>query len=143
MQAGQDLSLRESVDCFDALQSETDEAKIASLLGAWSKKGATADEVVALAHELRSRCKKVKTKHTTFIDTVGTGGSRSKTFNISTAAAFVISGAGIPVAKHGNRAATSLSGSADVLSQLGIRMECAAEVAEECLDDIGICFMFA
>jgi anthranilate phosphoribosyltransferase len=143
MHAGADLSVQESVDCFDALQSETEETKIASLLTAWSKKGATVDEIFALARELRSRCKKVKTKHQIFIDAVGTGGSRSKSFNVSTAAAFVIAGAGIPVAKHGNRAATSLSGSADVLFELGVRLESATELAEDCLDEIGICFMFA
>jgi len=92
---------------------------------------------------MRERCTRVATTHEKFIDIVGTGGSRSKTFNVSTAAAFVIAGAGIPVAKHGNKAATSNSGSADVLSALGVEPAVDASTAERCLNDIGICFMFA
>jgi len=74
---------------------------------------------------------------------VGTGGSRVKTFNVSTAAAFVIAGAGVLVAKHGNRAATSSSGSADVLGELGVNVVVEAAIAEKCLNEIGICFLFA
>jgi anthranilate phosphoribosyltransferase len=76
-------------------------------------------------------------------DIVGTGGSRQKTFNVSTAAAFVAAGAGVKVAKHGNRAATSRTGSADVLTELGVRVDVPNVVTESCLETIGICFMFA
>jgi len=81
--------------------------------------------------------------HTAFIDTAGTGSSRAKTFNVSTAAAFVIAGAGLAVAKHGNRAASSKSGSADVLTALGVNVSALTKVSENCLNGIGICFMFA
>ena len=86
---------------------------------------------------------RISTHHGRFVDAVGTGGSRAKTFNVSTAAAFVIAGAGVPVAKHGNRAATSNSGSADVLAELGIKADIEPLEAEKCLSKLGICFMFA
>jgi anthranilate phosphoribosyltransferase len=92
---------------------------------------------------MRERARKIETKHLVFIDTAGTGASRIKTFNISTAAAFVIAGAGVAVAKHGNRAATSSSGSADVIAELGVKVETEPAKAAKCLDDTGICFMFA
>jgi len=85
----------------------------------------------------------IKTRHACFIDTAGTGSSQAKTFNISTAAALVTAGAGLPVAKHGNRAAASRFGSADVLAALGVNVSAAPVVSERCLDEIGICFMFA
>src|SRR5690606_17310394 len=104
---------------FDALVEEQDEELLGGLLKAWGDKGTSEDELYALASIMRLRCSKVSSSHETFVDVVGTGGSRSKTFNVSTAAAFVIAGAGVAVAKHGNRAATSNTGSADVLSALG------------------------
>jgi anthranilate phosphoribosyltransferase len=85
----------------------------------------------------------VQCRHQCFIDTAGTGSSRAKTFNVSTAAAFVIAAAGLPVAKHGNRAASSTSGSADVLSALGVNVSALPSVSETALNEIGICFMFA
>jgi anthranilate phosphoribosyltransferase len=92
---------------------------------------------------MRGRMKRINSKHESFVDIVGTGGSKAKTFNVSTAASFVVAGAGVPVAKHGNKAATSNSGSADVLSELGIDPAVDAATAESCLNEIGICFMFA
>jgi anthranilate phosphoribosyltransferase len=85
----------------------------------------------------------LKAAHENFIDTAGTGSSAVKTFNVSTAAAFVIAGAGLPVAKHGSRAATSRSGSADVLTALGVNVSVPPAISERCLNEIGICFMFA
>lgn len=141
--SGNDLPDAEAEACFDALQKEDDEKLLASLLKEWVKKGSNADELHALASIMRTRAIKVRSMHNVFVDAVGTGGSIAKKFNISTAAAFVIAGAGLPVAKHGNRAATSSSGSADVLSELGVNILADADRAEECLNNIGICFMFA
>ncbi len=141
--AGIELPSVEAEPFFDALIAETDEQILTDLLKAWEAKGTTENELFLLASIMRRRCIRVETKHEIFIDAVGTGGSKAKTFNVSTAAAFVIAGAGIPVAKHGNRAATSNSGSADVLSALGVNPSVDAAQARKCLDKIGICFMFA
>lgn len=142
-QSGKELAEVDAEWFFDGLITETDEQLLADVLTAWEQKGTTEDELFALASIMRKRCIRVSTKHKTFVDAVGTGGSKAKTFNVSTAAAFVVSGAGIPVAKHGNRAATSNSGSADVLSALGVNPTVDYARAGECLDEIGICFMFA
>lgn len=142
-QSGFDLESAEAELLFDALISSDDEKQLAQLLFAWNKKGTTEDELFALASIMRSRMKCLSSKHQTVVDIVGTGGSSSKTFNVSTAAAFVIAGAGLPVAKHGNRAATSNSGSADVLSTLGIDVDVDPTVPELHLNNHGLCFMFA
>jgi len=128
---------------FDIILAETDEALLTQLLTAWSLKGATEDEIYRFAKVLRDRMKVVDTKDLEPADIVGTGGSQAKTFNVSTAAAFVIAGAGVPVAKHGNRAATSSSGSADAISLLGINVDVSPRIAEKALAEAGICFMFA
>lgn len=141
--AGEELPSASCEAFFDALISETDEQMLGDILTAWEAKGTTEDELFSLASIMRKRCIRVETKHERFVDAVGTGGSKAKTFNVSTAAAFVTAGAGIPVAKHGNRAATSNSGSADVLAALGVNPSVDAAKASECLDSIGICFMFA
>lgn len=144
LSAGVDLTENEAVEFFMALQTETEnESLIAALLLALEAKSATADELFAMAKLMRERAVKVNSKHETFVDIVGTGGSSAKIFNVSTAASFIIAGAGIPVAKHGNRAATSNCGSADVLSELGVNPAVEAATAEKCLNEIGICFMFA
>jgi anthranilate phosphoribosyltransferase/anthranilate synthase/phosphoribosyltransferase len=144
LREGRDLSERETGEVFIALQDvHLNEVLIADILTAWMNKGPTVDELYSLAKIMRDRARKIESKHPVFIDTAGTGASRIKTFNISTAAAFVIAGAGVAVAKHGNRAATSRSGSADVIAELGVKVETEPEKAAKCLDDIGICFMFA
>ena len=140
---GRDLAADDSESMLDALIGETDESLMAELFQAWNRKGVAEDEIYSIAKIMRERCTKIRTKHERFVDVVGTGGSRSKTFNVSTAAAFVVAGAGVPVAKHGNKAATSNSGSADVLAELGVEPAVDAETAERCLNEIGICFMFA
>lgn len=127
----------------DIIDGEVTDAQIAALLMALAMKGETKDELVGFAEVMRRRAVRVTTKHQLFVDTAGTGGDGRGTFNISTAAAFVIAGAGIPVAKHGNRSVSSQSGSADILGALGVRITLDAEMATQCLDEIGICFMFA
>jgi anthranilate phosphoribosyltransferase len=114
--SGRDLTESEAVAFFTALQTETEnENLIAAVLLALEAKGAAENELFTLAKIMRERAIRVNSTHETFVDIVGTGGSRAKIFNVSTAAAFVIAGANVPVAKHGNRAATSNCGSADVL----------------------------
>jgi len=141
---GDDLTRLESAELLQALLAEdATDAQIAATLIALSAKGETVNELAGMAEALRARAERVNSCHAVFIDTAGTGSSRAKTFNVSTAAAFVIAGAGLAVAKHGNRAASSNSGSADVLATLGVNVSTLPSVAESCLNDIGICFMFA
>jgi anthranilate phosphoribosyltransferase len=140
----EDLSRDEAFDLLEALlDADATDAQISGALVALAAKGETVDELTGMAEGLRSRAVRVISKHDCFIDTAGTGSSRAKTFNISTAAAFVIAGAGLPVAKHGNRAASSKSGSADLLTALGVNVSAIPLVSENALNEIGICFMFA
>lgn len=142
-QMGSDIPSDEAETLFDALIGSTNQLLIAEVLTAWDEKGVSEDELFAFAYLMRHRMKRVNSVHSTFVDTVGTGGSSSKTFNVSTAAAFVVAGSGLPVAKHGNRAATSNSGSANVLSDLGIDIDVEPTIAERHLNENGLCFMFA
>ncbi len=142
--AREDLSRDEAatlVECF--IDEGVTDAQVGAALVALAMKGETADELAGLAEALRERAIPVLTRHRVFLDTAGTGGDGSGTFNISTTAAFVIAAAGLPVAKHGNRAASSRSGSADVLAALGITIDDGAAEAGASLDELGICFMFA
>jgi anthranilate phosphoribosyltransferase len=140
----EDLSREEAFDLLEALlDAEATDAQISGALVALAAKGETVAELTGMAEGLRSRAVRVISQHQCFIDTAGTGSSRAKTFNISTAAAFVIAGAGLPVAKHGNRAASSKSGSADLLTALGVNVSAIPLVSENALNEIGICFMFA
>ncbi|MGI9113581.1 MAG: anthranilate phosphoribosyltransferase [Chthoniobacterales bacterium] len=141
---GEDLSRQDAAQLFGAAMDErATDAQIGAALVALAIKGETANELTGMAEAMRARAVRIHCRHSRFIDTAGTGSSYAKTFNISTAAAFVCAGAGLPVAKHGSRAATSLSGSADVLSELGVNVQVEAAVSEECLNDEGICFLFA
>jgi anthranilate phosphoribosyltransferase len=141
---GENLGRAEAASLLDALLDGTaTDAQVAAALVALAVKGETVEELTGMAEAMRARARRVCSTHTRFIDTAGTGSSHAKTFNVSTAAAFVIAGAGLPVAKHGARAATSRSGSADVLAALGVNVSAAPEKTETCLSDIGICFMFA
>ena len=140
---GRELDERDAEPLLDALITEYDESLISDVFIAWNKKGIEENEIYSIAQILRHRCTKVNSRHETVVDIVGTGGSKAKTFNVSTAAAFVAAGAGVTVAKHGNKAATSNTGSADVLSVLGVEPAVDPATAERCLNEIGICFMFA
>ena len=141
---GENLSREEAASLLDALLDESaTDAQIAGALVALALKGETVEELTGMAEAMRARAVRLSPRYACFIDTAGTGSSAAKTFNVSTAAAFVIAGAGLPVAKHGSRAATSRSGSADVLSALGVQVSATPEVSEKCLNELGICFMFA
>lgn len=140
----ENLNREEAFELLEALlDTEATDAQIAGTLVALASKGETVDELTGMAEGLRSHAVRLISQHPCFIDTAGTGSSRAKTFNISTAAAFVIAGAGMPVAKHGNRAASSKSGSADLLTALGVNVSVIPLVSENALNEIGICFMFA
>jgi anthranilate phosphoribosyltransferase len=141
---GENLSRIEAASFLDALlDPAATDTQIAAALIALTTKGETVEELAGMAEAMRGRATPLHSRHERFIDTAGTGSSAAKRFNVSTAAAFVIAGAGLPVAKHGARAASSTSGSADVLEALGVNTAAAPEIVERCLNDHGICFIFA
>lgn len=118
--------------------------KIASFLTSLRMKGETVDEIASFAKVMKEFCNKINPKvEGTLIDTCGTGGDKLKTFNISTVAAFVVAGAGIPVAKHGNRSVTSKCGSADILEAMGVNLNLNPKQVEKTIENVGIGFMFA
>lgn len=138
-----DVAAVDAEALFDAINTEKDEVRLSGILRAWNAKGTTEDELFHFASIMRRRMRRITARYANYVDMVGTGGSSAKTFNVSTAAAFVIAGAGVPVAKHGNRAATSASGSADVLARLGVEVDIDPEHAQRHLDEHGLCFLFA
>jgi anthranilate phosphoribosyltransferase len=141
---GENLSMDEASNFFNALTDDNaNPAQIAGSLVALAAKGETYEELAGMARVMRAKCVKIKSRQKNFIDTAGTGSGQIKTFNVSTAASFVIAGAGLSVAKHGNRAVTSKTGSADVLDKLGVKVSGEPKNAEICLNGTGICFMFA
>jgi anthranilate phosphoribosyltransferase len=141
--SGTDLSADEAAAVLGQIMAgEATEAQIAGLLIGLRAKGETVDEVTGLARTMRAMAARVDTGRDDLVDTAGTGGGRS-TFNVSTTAALIAAGAGCAVAKHGNRSATSLSGSADVLEALGARIDLSPEQVAGCIRDVGFGFMFA
>src|SRR5690554_5720479 len=118
-------------------------AQIGSLITAMRMKGETIDEITGFAQTMRNKASRVDTVHEQLLDTCGTGGDGCNTFNISTVSAIVAAAGGVRVAKHGNRAMTSKSGSADVLEALGVHIDLDNIQAAQCLEKTGICFMFA
>lgn len=141
---GFDLTLFEAEKAMNCImEGSATGAQIGSFITALRMKGETIDEITGCARVMRQKAVQLKPDVEYYIDTCGTGGDRTDTFNISTAAAFVASAGGVHVAKHGNRSVSSMSGSADVLEALGINIELTPEQVTECIEKIGIGFMFA
>lgn len=141
---GEDLSAEEMQQAIEAVMGgQVPDAQVALLLTSLRVKGETVDEVVGAARALRRHMTPLRTSRVGVVDTCGTGGDRSGTFNISTAAALVAAAAGVPVAKHGNRGFSSRSGSADVLLELGVNVLAEPRWAAKALDALGIAFCFA
>lgn len=141
---GQDLSQSEMKSAMDLVMSgEAGPAQIAAFLVALRIKGETVDEVAGGAASMREHAVQIDAGGLDVVDTCGTGGDGAHTFNISTAAAFVAAGAGVPIAKHGNKAISSSCGSADVLAALGVNIEASPEVVSDCIRKVGIGFLFA
>jgi anthranilate phosphoribosyltransferase len=125
------------------MNGDCSDSEIKTLLVALHKKGETVDELAGAAASMRKHMTPIRTRRENCVDTCGTGGGSAGTFNISTAAAIVAASAGASVAKHGNRRSTSRTGSADVLQELGVKVECSIETTQKCLDQLGLCFCFA
>jgi anthranilate phosphoribosyltransferase len=142
--AGEHLTVEEASSALSTIMTgQATDAQIAGLLIALRAKGETVDELVGFARTMREHGIKLHIEDPNAIDMCGTGGDGLGTFNISTVASFVVAGAGVTVAKHGNRSVSSQSGSADVLTALGVNVQCSAETVEACINRIGIGFMFA
>jgi anthranilate phosphoribosyltransferase len=141
---GYDLTRDEARQAMNEIMSgEATDAQIAAFLTALRMKGETIEEITGCAQVMREKVTTIKTIHPKYVDTCGTGGDRKGTFNVSTCASFLVAAAGIPVAKHGNRSVSSSCGSADVLAELGVKIDAPLSVSEKCLNEIGICFLFA
>ncbi len=140
---GAALSRDESSGAFDRMMSgEATPSQMGALLMGLRVRGETVDEITGAVSAMRAKMLRVNAPSNA-IDVVGTGGDASGSYNISTCAAFIVAGAGIPVAKHGNRALSSRSGAADVLTSLGVKIDLTPEEVGRCIDDAGIGFMFA
>ena len=140
--SGKDLSEDEMMSAMiQVMEGKVSDAQLAAFLTALHLKNETVSEIVGAARVMRDKAEKVNAKDS--VDTCGTGGDGADTFNISTAVAFVVAGAGVRVAKHGNRAVSSKSGSADVLKCLGVNIDAALPVVEQCIEEVGIGFLFA
>lgn len=141
---GQNLTFDEAYEVMYSIMSGNENnSKIASMLTALKIKGETSEEVAGFVKAMREKVIKIKCEKERVIDVCGTGGDGSGTFNISTAVSFVVAGAGVSVAKHGNRSISSKSGSSDVLHELGVDVQLNPELSEKALNEIGIAFLFA
>ena len=142
--SGQNLTQPETAEAFDLLMSgEATPAQIGAFIVALRMKGETVDEIAGGAASMRRHAVFIDTGVLSVVDTCGTGGDSCDTFNVSTTAAFVVAGAGVPVAKHGNRAITSACGSADLLAELGVNLAADTDTVEDCIRDVGLGFLFA
>lgn len=138
------LTREEAADAFQHLMGgRYSEVEIAALMGAMKARGESPEEIAGAAEALRRSARAFPRPAYPFADTCGTGGDGLGTFNVSTATALVAAELGIPVAKHGNRSVSSRCGSADVLEAAGVRLDATPEVARRCLDEVGVCFLFA
>ncbi|MBI5598801.1 MAG: anthranilate phosphoribosyltransferase [Deltaproteobacteria bacterium] len=141
---GSDLTEEETVHVMnEVMTGGASPGQIASFITALRMKGETVEEITGAARVMREKVTTIAVKDPRVVDTCGTGGDEAMTFNISTAAAFVVAGSGVTVAKHGNRSVSSRSGSADVLKALGVNIEAEVSIVEECLEEAGIGFLFA
>lgn len=139
-----DLSLAEATGVMEEIMGgEATDAQIASFITGLRMKGETVEEIAGFAKVMREKAAQVRPNVGEVVDTCGTGGDKLGTFNISTTAAFVVAGAGAAIAKHGNRSVSSKSGSADVLEQLGVAISLPPLAVEQCIEEVGIGFMFA
>jgi anthranilate phosphoribosyltransferase len=144
IQSGTSLQSSEMIEAMDyIMEGSAKDAEIKSFLVALFEKGETADELTGAATSLRKHMSPIESNRSGIVDTCGTGGGKTGTFNISTAAAIVAASAGASVAKHGNRRSTSLTGSADVLEEMGVNVDCSIETVQKCLNQLGICFCYA
>ena len=143
LSGGATLGEREATDAFDTIFSgRVSEDELAEFLLAMAQRGPTIPEITGAARSMRANMRSIEAPPGA-IDLCGTGGDGHNTLNISTAVSFVVAGCGVPVAKHGNRSATSRAGAADVLETLGVKIELSPEQAQRCLEDAGSCFLFA
>jgi anthranilate phosphoribosyltransferase len=141
---GEDLSLEESYIVVHSIMSgEQNNSQISSMLTALKMKGETPEEVAGFVKGMREKSVKINCEDDNVIDVCGTGGDGSGSFNISTAVCFVAAGAGVKVAKHGNRSISSKSGSSDVLQELGVNVNLTPDKSEKALNEIGVAFLFA
>ena len=141
---GKDLTRQQMQGCMDEIMSgQATPAQIGSFITALRLKGETVEEITGAAIVMREKSVKIEMAKGKTVDTCGTGGDGANTFNISTVSAFVASGAGLSVAKHGNRGVSSKCGSADVIKALGVNIDIPAEKVKECIDKVGIGFLFA
>jgi anthranilate phosphoribosyltransferase len=140
----ENLSIQDAYDAMDNIMSgKVNNSQLAGFLIALKSKGETAEEIAGFAKAMRDKSIKLDVDGENLIDVCGTGGDYSGTFNISTATAFIVAGTGVKVAKHGNRSISSNSGSADVLSEIGININLNADQSQKALGEIGISFLFA
>tara|TARA_Y100001936_G_scaffold125453_1_gene122796 strand:- start:10 stop:1023 length:1014 start_codon:yes stop_codon:yes gene_type:complete len=142
--SGKDLTEYEMMTAMtQVMEGKVIDSQFAAFLTALQLKHETVPEIVGAARVMRSKAEKVKVNASHIVDTCGTGGDGADTFNISTAVSFVVAGADITVAKHGNRAVSSKSGSADVLKCLGVNIDAPLSTVERCIEEVGIGFLFA
>jgi anthranilate phosphoribosyltransferase len=142
--SGKDMSVEEMMSAMtEIMDGKVGDTQLAAFLTALHLKNETVAEIVGAARVMREKAEKVNVNASHIVDTCGTGGDGADTFNISTAVAFVVAGAGVTVAKHGNRAVSSKSGSADVLKCMGVNIDASLDIVELCIEEVGIGFLFA